>query len=610
MNALASGPTESARDFLYAPAAISVRSGPVVLASMVMLAAVSGSDLGRPAVHARANPDDGTIVLHWTAVPGAIRYQVERAAESAGAIGAFAVIAPAQAGTELVDTGVQPNTRSWYRVRATGAAGDGPYSQTVSVVAVSRWTPAAPGRNRDAKRFRGMQMRGHGPLSPEADTRLTAPGALEGRGDAADASPLQARIDAAARDEAIEVGPGDYRGDLYIDRPVRLVGRQRPRLLGSGHGSVVRIRAAGVVVEGFDIEGPAGDDLAANPAGVHVAAADVVVRDCRISGTPFGVYLREAAGARVEGNVIRGDPGKPASDKGSGIHVWNSSGFLLEGNDIAGTRDAVYLQESSKGSVRKTRSRNVRYGVHVMACDDDVLEDNDLADSVAGAVLMFSNRIQVRRNRITHHRELTSVGVLTKDLHESMLEDNLIGDNSRGILIETSWKTVFRRNLVAESDVAVQVYGGCLRTRFEGNSFVGNTTPVSVFTQFGGAPESFFEGNYWSENDQPDLDGDGRSDRGYALGSPFDLFRRRISTADLLAQSPAALALAAAGRAFPVFDVRQASDSRPLARPPVLRDVPAANPGHDAADPGGIAVSLALAALGVALLRAGRGGEA
>ena len=56
------------------------------------------------------------------------------------------------------------------------------------------------------------------------------PGALEGRPPAAETSPLQARIDAAAAGSTVEVAPGDYAGDLVVDKPLRLVGRGRPRL--------------------------------------------------------------------------------------------------------------------------------------------------------------------------------------------------------------------------------------------------------------------------------------------------------------------------------------------------------------------------------------------
>lgn len=587
-----------------------LRSSAAALLLALAAPAAAAAPTGATTVRARANPDDATVLVAWGAAPGATTYEVERALEEAGRVGAFRPLAGALAGHEWVDRDVQPNTRLWYRVRGVGPEGPGPFSSAASVVAVSRFVPPAPARERiPNRRFRGMQMRGHGPLSPEGDVRLTDPGALEGRPPPEELSPLQARVDAALDGETLTVEAGDYRGDLYLDRPLRLVGRGRPRLIGSGRGSVVLVRADGVTVEGFEIDGRAGGDLASGASGVHVKGAAAVVRGCTIANARFGVFLREATGAVVEDNVIRG-PALPVEEKASGVHVWRSHGVRVLRNRISGTRDGVYLQESSKGLVAGNQVREARYGVHAMACDEDAIEDNLLERSVAGVVLMYSNHLQLRRNRVLHHRETTSVGMLFKDLHESLVEDNLVADNVRGLLVETSWKTVLRRNLVAESDVAVQVWGGCLRTRFEGNSFVGNLTPVAVFTQFGAAPEAFFEGNYWSDNDEPDLDGDGRSDRPHVLGSPFDLFRRRVGSADLLAQSPAAMALGTATRAFPAIDGRQATDARPLARPPALAALPRVEGAQERVGVPGLVASLGLLGVGLFALRSGRGGRA
>src|SRR5262245_48732310 len=175
----------------------------------------------------------------------------------------------------------------------------------------------------------------------DAEAHAEAPGLLEGRPAEQETSPLQARVDAAPDGATIEVPPGTYEGDLLLDRPVRLVGRGRPRLVGSGSGSVVRIRADGVTVAGFDVDGRGGGDLGRDASGIHVAAKRAVIRDCRIERTLFGIYLREADGALVESSTVHGIPGKDPGEKGSGIHVWNTQGFRLLANAIVDARDGL-----------------------------------------------------------------------------------------------------------------------------------------------------------------------------------------------------------------------------------------------------------------------------
>jgi nitrous oxidase accessory protein len=426
-------------------------------------------------------------------------------------------------------------------------------------------------------------------------------GALEGRPPRSQASPLQARVDAAAPGERIEVGPGVYEGDLHVDRPVHLVGRGRPRLVGSGAGSVVRIRAPGVILEGFDVDGRGGGDLGRDPAGVHVAAPGAVIRDCRIERTLFGVYLREAHGARVEGNAIAGIREKEPGEKGSGIHVWNTEGFVLERNDIRDARDGIYIQSSPRGIVRGNVGRDLRYGLHYMFSDDNVFEENVLRDSAAGAVLMYSRRIAFRRNRFVHNRGFASVGLLFKACDDTVAEDNLLADNARGVFLEGSYRNVFRRNVIAASDAAIVLYDSCGGVVFEGNAFVGNLTPLDLV---GRRTDTRFDGNYWSDDREPDLDGDGRSDRPHVLGSLFDHLRGNLQAADLLARSAAASALAAAERSFPVLAPVQAVDRAPLARPPRLDAVPAEGTAPRRASVPGLAASAAGAALGLAVLAA------
>lgn len=429
------------------------------------------------------------------------------------------------------------------------------------------------------------------------------PGGLEGRPAAGEASPLQALVDAAAPGSIVEVAPGTYEGDLEIDRPLRLVGRGRPRLVGTGKGSVVRVRAPDVVVEGFDIDAREGGDLGRDSAGVHVAAPRATVRGCRIERALFGVYLRDAPGSLVEGNEITGIRAKEAGEKGSGIHVWNTDGFTLAGNRVRWARDGYYIQSSPHGVVRGNLASELRYGLHYMFSDDNVFEENTFERSDAGAVLMYSRRIVFRRNRFLHNRGFASVGLLFKACDDAVAEDNLVADNARGIFLEGSYRNAFRRNVVAESDAGIVLYDSCGETVFEGNAFVANLTPLDLV---GKRTDTRFDGNYWSGNDEPDLDGDGRSDRPYVLGSLLDHLRGNVAAADLLAQSAAARALAAAERSFPVLASVRAEDRAPLVRPPPLPGVPRADPPPRGAHAAGMAGSLAAALLGLAALGAGR----
>jgi nitrous oxidase accessory protein len=414
-------------------------------------------------------------------------------------------------------------------------------------------------------------------------------------------SPLQALVDRAAPGERVLVPPGTYHGDLVIDRRVHLVGRGRPLLVGSGTGSVVRVRADGVTIEGFAIDGRGGGDLGDDASGIHIAARRVTVRDCRISNTLFGVYLREADGATVADCVIRGIPGKAPGEKGSGIHVWNTQGFTLTGNEVVDVRDGFYIQSSGHGSITRNVARDLRYGLHYMFSDDNRFEDNLFENGAAGTALMYSKRIVFRRNRFLRNRGFASVGLLFKACDDVVAEDNVIGDNARGIFLEGSYRNVFRRNVIASSDVAVVLYDSDGGHRFEGNSFVANLSPLLLV---GKRTDTRFERNFWSDNDEPDLDGDGISDRPYQLVSVFDHLRGNLSAADLMTRSFAAAAIGAAERAFPIVAPVPVADAWPLARPPAAAPSLTRNASRG---PAWLPLAISLACLGTGAGQFARG---
>jgi nitrous oxidase accessory protein len=129
---------------------------------------------------------------------------------------------------------------------------------------------------------------------------------------------------------------------------------------------------------------------------------------------------------------------------------------------------------------------------------------------------------------------------------------------------------------------------------------------MTPLTLVGRRTDTVFAGNYWSDNDEPDLDGDAISDRPYRLMSVFDHFRGNLTAADLFSQGLAASAVAAAERTFPVLEPIPVEDRAALARPPVLPLVPAADPVSRGLNSRGMAGSLLALGIGAAVLWSGR----
>jgi nitrous oxidase accessory protein len=185
---------------------------------------------------------------------------------------------------------------------------------------------------------------------------------------------------------------------------------------------------------------------------------------------------------------------------------------------------------------------------------------------------MYSRGLTFRRNQFIHNRGFASVGLLLQVCDDVTAEDNLIADNARGLFMEGSHRNVFRRNIIAESDVALVLYDSVREVRIEGNSFIGNLSPLQLV---GRRTDAIFDRNYWSDSRGADLDGDGVEDAPYRVSSVFDHLRGNLTAADLYAEGIGAAVLARAEEVFPVLDPAPVVDAHPLARPPILPAVPA-----------------------------------
>jgi hypothetical protein len=142
-----------------------------------------------------------------------------------------------------------------------------------------------------------------------------------------------------------------------------------------------------------------------------------------------------------------------------------------------------------------------------------------------------------------------------------------VADNATGLFAEALRNSVFRNNVIAENDVALQIYGSSSNLSFSGNRFVENLSPLQVVGRHANALwEINGQGNFWSDYDGYDLDGDNVGDRPHRIQNVFEYLEGNYPRLRIYLTSPAAQALAAAERAFPVIQSSSEADSRPIMR--------------------------------------------
>ena len=396
--------------------------------------------------------------------------------------------------------------------------------------------------------------------------------------------PLQPLIERAERGDRLRLPAGRYPGPLVIDRTLTLSGATGAVIDAGGEGHAVVLDAPDIVIEGVTIENW-GANLTDMDAGIFIEerAGGSVIRDSRLEGPGFGLWLDAVSDVQVLDNVIRGDATVRSQDRGNGVHLFNSRNVRVEGNNIRHTRDGIYIDTSSQCLLRGNHMQELRYGVHYMYAYDNRVEGNTTRDTRTGYALMQSKRLRVVGNRSEGDR---NYGILMNNITDSLLRDNRItrahqrrdaqgkglvsGADGKALFVYNSQYNRFEANRLAESDIGIHLTAGSEDNELVGNAFVDNRQQVMYVATRAQEWSEAGHGNYWSDYLGWDLNGDGVGDTPYEPNDAMDRLLWRYPVARLLMHSPAVLALRWVQRQFPVFRPQGVKDSHPLMNEPEL----------------------------------------
>jgi nitrous oxidase accessory protein len=394
-------------------------------------------------------------------------------------------------------------------------------------------------------------------IGPAAGRTWTVGGA------AADFPFIAPAVAAAAAGDTIVVSRGVYREDLELARPVRLIGRDSPMLIGTGLGSVIEVSVPGCEVTGFDIEGSGTGESNRMDAAVHLAAGSGRVAHNRMSRVFYGV-VAEGEGSEISDNSIRGLADLPFGRRGDGVYLYRAPRCRILRNRISGMRDAIYLQYAPGTRVEGNAVADSRYGLHDMFTDGVVVAGNAFTSCLVGMNMMNCRRARIFGNLLGNNRGVASAGLAFKDCDDSAVEENRFLDNARGLQIEGSSHSRFAGNLFAFNDVAVQIFPSAEENVFTRNEFRENLSPVLLAGMHSSTRWSEDgRGNFWSDYRGFDFAGRGVGAEPHPLLGAFEKIEGNNPAVRLFLRSPAAAALEIAAVGVDDF----MSDPAPLVRP-------------------------------------------
>lgn len=379
-------------------------------------------------------------------------------------------------------------------------------------------------------------------------------------------SSLSEAIAAANSGDRLILAAGVHKAPVIIAKTITLDGEPGAVIDAGGEGTAIKITAPGASVRGMIVRG-SGNKGETFDSGIYVeqGADGVTIEKNTLEGNLFGIVLHGCKGAKVRDNTIANRTDIWINDRGNGIHIWNNTGSLIDGNTVTSGRDGIYIEISHENIIRSNRFEGLRFAIHYMYANKNEISHNVSIRNGIGFALMYSKELKVFGNLSISDRQH---GLMLHTTHKSEAYQNYIyGTGEKCLFVYTSANNSVHDNRFESCGVGVHFTGGSENNKFYGNAFLANEFQVKYTGLKIYEWSQDKRGNYWSDNPAFDLDGDGIADAAYRPNTLIDWVLWKYPLSKLLISSPAFQSLRFVQEQLPTLYPGGAVDSYPLMRP-------------------------------------------
>ncbi len=357
-------------------------------------------------------------------------------------------------------------------------------------------------------------------------------------GPIADYTSIQAAVDAAANGDTIIVYPGAYTENVDVNKELTIESDS-----GNPDDTVVRVAdpsehifyvtANNVIISGFTVTGA----ISNRKAGIYLYGIEgCVVNNNIVTDNSYGIDLlysndnmlkdNNALNNTFSGIGMSGSSGNTltsntVSDNQVGIFIGDSKGNTLTGNIASNNSyDGIFLASASNNTLSNNNIwGNIECGILQSYSTKNTLNNNNIWSNVIGISLIGSSGNTLAGNIASNN---SYSGIDLADYSEgNTLTGNIVSNNQVGIDISDSNDNTLTSNTASKNkDYGISLcssgnnliynnYFNNTRKAYDDGNNIWNITKTSG-TNIAGGP--FLGGNYWSDYEGIDTDGDGLGD--------------------------------------------------------------------------------------------------